>query len=232
MADAVSSPKQPIGVFALFQKSAELVESHLKLFVIVNLIPIIVTIAQAAPDTVKLEDGKLQTMSGTALSGLASGIIISLVLAVIVGSVISTLLSFFLSMQAPHSKKITFGDIWEPYRNLGLRLFMLFLAMTFLILAGLILFVVPGIILLRRYYLAPYVLIDQKCSISEALSRSAQLSKPYKGAVWSLIVLSLVISLFSLFPPLGTALGVAFGIAFSVAGPLRYFELKKLSPVK
>jgi uncharacterized membrane protein len=58
---------------------------------------------------------------------------------------------------------------------------------------GLILLIIPGFVMIAKYVLAPYVLIDQKLKTTDSLERSANLVKGVKGQVFGLIVLYVVL---------------------------------------
>jgi uncharacterized membrane protein len=90
---------------------------------------------------------------------------------------------------------------------------------------------VPGLIMLRRYFLAPYVMLDKKCSIKEAMDTSAEISKPYSGYVWGVIGVIFLIGLINIIPFIGWIISFIVGMFYSVAPAMRYRELRKLSSV-
>lgn len=105
----------------------------------------------------------------------------------------------------------------------------LYLAMGVLILIGLVLFVVPGLIALRKFFLAPYVMLDTRCGIREALQGSAKLTDQNPRSVWSIILVMAVIGLLHVVLFIGWFLALVVGLFFSLAPAIRYRELKRLA---
>lgn len=58
-----------------------------------------------------------------------------------------------------------------------------------LVLAGLLLFIVPGIIFSLRYYFASFILVDQNTGIIESFKRSAQVTQGYKTTLFGFILI-------------------------------------------
>jgi hypothetical protein len=73
----------------------------------------------------------------------------------------------------------------------GLMLFWRYVGISLLtallVIGGLVLFIMPGLILLRRYFLAPYYLIDENLGIGEAMRKSSRQTKPYAWVIWTTI---------------------------------------------
>ncbi|MGH7237443.1 MAG: hypothetical protein ACREGF_02820 [Candidatus Saccharimonadales bacterium] len=118
------------------------------------------------------------------------------------------------------------------WRLLGLRILV-----DIIIVIGFILLIVPGVIMLRRYYLAEYYLIDQDLSIKEAMQKSAEQSKPVSGYVYGVIGVSIVFGLIAglvsgIIPLVGTIIGLLIGYIYLFGAALRYVEVSsgKKSP--
>jgi uncharacterized membrane protein len=92
----------------------------------------------------------------------------------------------------------------------------------------LILLVIPGLIMIRRYFLAPYVMLDKKVGIREAMDQSAELSKINTGSVWGIIGVSFLIALVNVIPIIGGLASFSLGALYSVAPAMRYLQLKKI----
>jgi hypothetical protein len=73
--------------------------------------------------------------------------------------------------------------------------------------------------------LAPYVMLDTKCGITEAMERSADLTKPYSGYIWGIIGVMFLIGLFNIIPGIGWMISFVLGMLYSIAPALRYQEL-------
>lgn len=125
------------------------------------------------------------------------------------------------------------AGIIESYRY-GLRytwrLILVGLAIGLAVLAGLALFIVPGLIFLRRYFLAAYFVIDENLGIREAMVRSSLTSKPVRRAVWSMLfwlalIFGLMIASTNLIPVYGPVVASLLGILYLFLPALRYQEM-------
>jgi uncharacterized membrane protein len=175
--------------------------------------------------------GGLFNLSGLPGYAIGSFIGISIVLALIVVflSLIVQAMTYALQVQAAQDKTPGLAQLFEVGKKYWLKLFGMALAIGVLTLLGLILLIIPGLIVIRRYFLAPYVMIDKDLSISEAMKESARLSKPHSGYIWSIIGVTILLSLPSIIPVLGTVIAFLLSALYSVAPALRYEELKKLA---
>lgn len=142
---------------------------------------------------------------------------------------------------------ITFGRLWGTVKEFGWRMFGLYLLIClyiaaplliwlglFLLLGKIAMIFVPillfSLIMLRRYFLAPYLLLDKKIGITEAMDTSAEMTKPYSASIWSIIAVMALIGLVNILPAVGWLLAFILGSLYSVAPALRYLELKKIVP--
>jgi hypothetical protein len=135
-------------------------------------------------------------------------------------------------LEATRNNALDFGRLWSVTREIGWRMFGLYLLMGIYIIVCLFLLIIPGLIMLRRYFLAPYVMLDTKCSITEAMERSAEISKPYSGYVWGIIGVMFLIGLFNAIPGIGWMVAFILGMFYSVAPALRYQELKHVHTIR
>lgn len=98
-----------------------------------------------------------------------------------------------------------------------------------MVLGGLVLLIVPGLIFLRRYYLASYYIVDQDLGIKAALQRASHDSKPVSGAVWGVIGVqisfSILASFISIIPALGILLAALVSYICLFLPALRYREI-------
>lgn len=122
-------------------------------------------------------------------------------------------------------------ELSEAFRK-GLPFFWRLLALSiilgFLILGGLLLLIVPGIIVLRRYYLSFYYLIDGNLDVKQAMKKSAESSKKNSGAIYGIIAISILFGFTGVIGGLGVAVGTILQFLYSVAPALRYTEMKKV----
>ncbi len=128
------------------------------------------------------------------------------------------------------------NDNLRTYYRRGLpyfwRILGYYLLFVVVVVGGLILFIIPGIIFLRRYLLGPYYIVDQNMSVSDAFKRSAADSvrdTDTTNALWVLIAIQLVVLFigvalahFGIIAILLTQV-VSYALVFSVG--IRYREI-------
>lgn len=143
-----------------------------------------------------------------------------------ISAIILALMTEILAIRAAQHNKVELRDIWDEFKVKGLRLLLLEILLVIIIGAGLILLIVPGIYLIGRLAVAPYVLIDKNTKAMEALNRSWELSKGRMWQVYSVVLFGVVLALPNVIPFFGPIIGFTLALAYSVALPLRYLELK------
>ncbi len=163
---------------------------------------------------------------------LYSSYLVGFSLLALVGLVLAIIVQIMLpkaQLDAAEDRAPSLQRGWATVKELGWRLVGLYVVVGLIVLVGFILLIVPGVIMLRRYYLAQYVMMDKKCGIKEAMDTSAAMTKPYSYWVLTVIGVMFLISLVSIVPIVGSL--VSFGLAalYSVAPALRYQQLKKLA---
>lgn len=142
----------------------------------------------------------------------------------------------YAQLQILKGKSITFSEAARQGFSFFWRLVGLYILMGLIVLGGLILLIVPGLIFIRRYCLAPYYLIDQDLSIRESLRRSAANTKPVSGFIWGVIFVELLVGLaggiISTMTFVGLILGTIVTFVYSFALPMRYLELEHAASAK
>jgi uncharacterized membrane protein len=146
----------------------------------------------------------------------------------VVGVVVQAL-SVVAQLRASEGKTVSFGQVWDEGKNYILRILGLSIVTGILILLGFICLIVPGVIALRRYFLAPYLLVDKNLGIGEAMKQSAAISKPFSGSIYGVIGVTILLSLTGIIPVVGSIIGALAGVVYSVAPALRYQELKNVA---
>ncbi len=228
-------PAQPAKAWALFDKSRQLVSRHIALFALLYIVPLLGSVGSSIDSWHRhgqnkglvLGDWKptgAPTLSWKGWTSVAGLLILFAIISIIVQMLIAS-----ASYLAAKDRSPSFHKAWELTKKFGWRLLGVYILTSLAVLGGLILLIVPGLIFLRRYYLAPYVLLDQDVSIIEAMKRSSALSKPYSGSVWRIIGLSLLIALPNMIPVIGPIISIILAMYFTAVPALRYLELKKLS---
>lgn len=168
--------------------------------------------------------GPIPTYSTFAFVGFS---LLWLAIVVVIGTIVQ-IMSQAAQLDAAEGRHLDFANLWRVVRELGWRLLGLYIVIGVVVLVGLILLIVPGLIMIRRYFLAPYVMIDKKLGIRESMERSAELSKLNTGSVWGVIGVMFLIGLINIVPIIGGLASFIFGSLYSIAPALRYFQLKNL----
>src|SRR3569833_1910799 len=140
----------------------------------------------------------------------------------VVGGVVVQIMLQRAQLEVAEGRTPQFAELKAFVKKKGWRLFGLYVSMFLIIGIGFVLLIIPGLIMLRRYILAPYVMIDKRCSIKEALDGSAALSRVNTGAAWGLIGVLALIGLIGIVPYFGSLASFIVGALYSVAPALRY----------
>jgi len=213
--------------FELFGKSKELVMKNLPAFGALLAIPFLLALFGefSADSNTTTSSGPF---AGASISGamLGAGLLLSIVF--ILATMFATIMLTGLSLDSTEGKKPTLSQLWPYVSKYGVRYIGVSLATGFMILIGLLALIVPGIIMIRRYILAPYVMMDQDLSIGESMKESARISKPHSGYVWGVIGVSVLIALIAIIPVVGWIVSFVLSSFYTVAPALRYKELKQL----
>ena len=80
--------------------------------------------------------------------------------------------------------------------------------------------------MLRRYYLAPYFLVDHDLDVFEAMRQSAAGSKKFSGPIWGLIGVDLLMGILGIVPVVKIFVSIPQAL-YSFAPAKRYDELQK-----
>jgi hypothetical protein len=71
--------------------------------------------------------------------------------------------------------------------------------------------------------------MDEDLSITEAMKKSAEQTKPYSWKIYEVIAIVFVIAMISIFGFFGALLSTILSLLYSLAIPLRYYEFKKVN---
>jgi hypothetical protein len=223
------------GAWELLPKSYQIVKDNLSIFAILYLVPAFFAISS----TVDRFDDEQESQNvtdllsnaflgsdteSTLIKGLG-GLVILLSLAYLV----ATMLSVILVVRAAQGKRPTLGSLWKELTTafLWLKLIGLVVVLGLTLAAGFILFLIPGVYLLWRLFLAPYILVDKNISIGESISQSWQMTKGFAWPIYSIIIVSIALALTAILPFIGDLVSFLLVVIYSVAPALRYEEIKK-----
>jgi uncharacterized membrane protein len=149
-------------------------------------------------------------------------VLVALVFAVIVqaGLVVSELKSVRRT-KISASEALNQGMYFAP-RLLGLEI--IFGLMTVI---GLILLIVPGVIVINRYFLSQFHMVDQDLGIVDALKASAAESKGYAWKIWGVLAMVLLISLTRVIPYIGMIITIVLSILYICAQAQLYESIRE-----
>ena len=214
--------KKPASAFSLFPKSYNAIMQNLFLFIVVGGFGLVAQLILSLQIKVPEEATGFPTISSQGAGIFTVALIVSIVLYT---------MSIKLQLSVARGNKPTMNALWEFARDNTFKMIGLGIVVSAVVVLGLIAFIVPGLIFIRRYVLSPYVMADKKLGIFEAMKQSADLTKPYSGAVWGIIGVSVLISFISVFGFVGSITSAILAVSYSVAPAFRYEELKKLPKV-
>lgn len=219
--------------WSLLPKSIELVKTYFVPLLYVSILPsLLITLSMTYSHGRTVQTANGHTMTSYGVFGTLGHNPLSITLFAIgmLWSVLSIAAKVYVQLRAVEGKSVGVAQSFRKSAKYILPLIGLTLVTLLIISIGFLLLIVPGFIFLRRYYLAPYYLVDRNVTIREALRLSAAESKPAAGYIWGLFGVMFVLSLVGLFIgsiPLGIGAVLTTFISLSYAfGPaLRYKEL-------
>ena len=223
----------------LFGKSYALVRKNLNVYALVYSVPAAMVIAgviQLIADNQRHGWGWGHAFSSSILGpslGPDSSIHTASAILLIVlffGAIASCFLAIVLNLRVAEGEKPTFRSLWNEVSQdwLWAKLLGLGILTVLILLVGFILLIIPGVIFLWRLFLAPYVLVDRKTSVMDALGQSWDMTKGYPWPIYSITLFSFVLALTGIIPIVGSLISFALAVAYAAAPALRYQELKKV----
>jgi hypothetical protein len=228
-----SSPLHLPSAFDLFTPSKEIVLKNIWIFGPLYAVPFIFWIHSWIWSPIPGEsvrhwwynaDGFSSGWPGSSLPAYETFILVGFsILWFLIISVIGTvgqIMSQAAQLKAAEGERLDFVDLWKVVKELGWRLVGLYIVSTLAIVFSLFIFA-------RRYWLAPYVMLDKKTDIKESMRLSAEISGRNPGSVWGLIGVLFLIGFVNIIPIIGGLASFIFGSLYSVAPALRYQQLKK-----
>jgi len=227
----VEKPKpQLTPSFELFPKSYEIVKKNIGTLLILGGLFILTMFLFIGPmiGLALLSSGNPEAAeSSVSIFNAASiiiGIVIVLLAFVLLGVIYQTAL-----LQMAQGKKTSVRSAWDQAKPRIVDVFLTSVLSGLLIVGGLILFIVPGLIMFRRYYLVSCFVLDKGLKPMEAMGQSAAASKPASGSIWGILGVSFLAQLTSFIPFIGGIVSAVLGVIYSVAPALRYEEIKDLA---
>ena len=131
----------------------------------------------------------------------------------------------YLQIKSARGVQVSYRETFENGLHYFWRIWGLSICVGAIVVIGLILFIVPGLFMLRRYILAPYFLIDRNMGVFEAMRTSTELSKKYGAAVWGLIGVQFLLVVPSFIPFIGSLITWILDILYYCAAAVRYEQI-------
>lgn len=142
---------------------------------------------------------------------------------------ISTPVSYYLQIRATKGQPPTALDCYRrglPYfwRIIGFEIWY-----SVLLLVGLVLLIVPGLVVLNRYFLTPFYIVDQNLGLGPAMSASRADAEHAAGYIWGtvgvLVAFAILASIVSYIALIGVILSAFVALMYLFGPVLRYREV-------
>lgn len=103
--------------------------------------------------------------------------------------------------------KLSFSSMFHVPMMTVVKWFLLYIMLTYIMLIGFMLLIVPGIYLMVRLYPAMFLLVDKDCGSLDAIKKAWRITK---GRFWNIFLASLLISLVACAGYLACGLGLVY----------------------
>jgi hypothetical protein len=209
--------------FELIKPSINLVREHFVAFTYLIMLPgLTYAIGGVLAQTVLQADGTI-IIHQKEIVGFAIMLLAAVWMTVNLGPM--TYFQLRATKKQPESL-VTYYQAGLPF---SLKILGLYIAYAVAVIVGLILLIIPGLIMLRRYLLAPFYVVDKRLPVFTAMKQSAQDTKPVSGYIWGLIGLQLIAALLASvaaeIPVIGIVIGQLLTFTLTFTAVLRYREV-------
>lgn len=241
---------KPAGAFQLFKPSMEAVLNNFASFLVIIFLPaflLLIGEVMNVGDTLSSAEGSLWAITldnvrPESVPFYVGGVLLSVLLLPA---------GYYLELQAARGKKLSaaealsgsarylwkiigFGLLIALGALLGIMvvigLFTLLLAILgqpshLLGLPIVAALVILAVIIIQRYFLVPYFLVDQGTTIRKAMTDSATAARGHALAIWGVIGVCVGLSFFGIIPVFGGLVSLTLLTLYTCAPALRYLEL-------
>lgn len=228
--------KTPRSAIDLYKVSVDLIKKHANYFIVLSVIPALLSslLSIKNDDSGMASVGPYNLNLSTNRVSAALGVGFILALLLLLAFVVVSIMAQVLYLRAAQNQKYDYSSLFAESKKIFFRYLGVSIVSALAFIGGLILFIIPGIIALRRYILAPFVLIDKNMGVLDSMSESARITKEYSKSVYALLGVTLVLAIVSTifsesFGAVGILIGAFIALGYSFAPAIRYVELKKLS---
>ncbi len=211
---AAPQPPQFPAAFTLFKPSLQAIKLNIWTFVALLL----------APFAGFIIIGFINS-TGT---GASSSAAVILVIATVIFSLFVVPALTYVELQSAKGIQVSAGNALKVGMKYFWRFYGLGLWAGLMVLGGLILLIVPGIFMVKRYILSPYYLFDRDMKIRDAMRASKEDSKTYSRAIWDLMGVNSLLSVIGRYPPFAIIAFVG-QVAYYCAPAIRYTQIEKIT---
>ncbi|HVC36134.1 MAG TPA: YciC family protein [Candidatus Dormibacteraeota bacterium] len=135
----------------------------------------------------------------------------------------------FTQIESAKQNKVGFKEALGKGTHLAFRFIGLSILVAIIVIIGLVLLFIPGVLMIKRYLMSPYLLVDKDLSVAEAMRQSAALSKQHSQGLWGLLGVQVLIGLPSIVPLIGSLVSLVLGIPYYCAPAVRYVQINQLT---
>lgn len=220
MSPASPNSHEPLSALSLFGPSIAAFKRNFITFVVVGSLPFLLIATSIVFQIV--------TAPGNSLIRAAGAIITTVLL--ISGIVLSFLSAPTLAMtqlQSAREKTISPREAYRLAAPFFWRWFGLVILLAMIYIVAIACFIIPFFFMLRRYVLAPFYLLGQDVSISEAMRQSASDSRYYSKAVWGLVITQALLGIICAIPFFGWIAGWIPGVLYACAPAILYLRIQQ-----
>lgn len=213
--------------FKLINKSWEALVLNLGTFILVYILPFIIIFS-----TVIFWLGATFTNSNNHISTL------SIVLGIIVGVGIGILLillsiaTIITQLASVRGQKISFQEVINQSMPFFWRFVGLGILSILVVLAGLVLFIVPGLLAIFFLVFSSYLMIDKNLGVVDSMKASYELVKQNWKIVVALFLLQFIIQIPSIVPVFGAIITTVLGITYFCLPAILYLRMANPTKVK
>ncbi len=214
--------------FDLFKPSWEGVKLNIVELIMVFLVPMVVLSLYflIVVATAGIASNSSNSVSALGIVLLAVGVVAAVVYAVLLGPAL-----VHIQLKCARMQKVTYETAWATSKKFWWRYLILSIAVGLTIVVGFLLFIIPGFIFLRRYFLSSYALIDQDLSTGDSMRVSSKLSRGRPALIFGVLGVDILIVIPNFIPFIGSFITFVLQIAYFCAPAIRYDQLRALKPV-
>jgi hypothetical protein len=215
-ADTTEKPRLQ-SAFNLFKPSMEAIGRNIGTFVWLLILPFALIMVGMVPNLLTQSDSSVHT------TGFVVGSLVELagvVAVLLLGPALT-----YAELKSVRGEKVTVKEALRSGLHFMLRWIGISICLGVIFIVSFLLLVVPFFFMLRRYFLAPYYMIDRDLGVFAALKESAAESKRYSRGIWGMLGVEALISLVSAIPLLGWIGGTVLSILYFCAPAVRYLEI-------